>query len=262
MRKEHSVFKKPTDENIKIWHYVSFAQFVRLLDRKALFFTRVDRLEDKFEAMLPKHIFDPLLEAQVTEEQRHILEANKERILAYVEFLKKCAVVNCWHINDYESNFMWKLYLTGEEGVAIQSTYRRLSDSFNNYDENDVFIGVINYIDHEKKVLPLNNAYEPFVHKNISFEPEKELRVMLSKITRKELAKLPQNSVLKLGKPDFLEFPVNGVEAQIDLETLIEKVVVSPKTGKWFEEVVVSITKKYGLDKPVIPSLLSSYAKT
>ncbi|MBE3115958.1 hypothetical protein IMZ68_02015 [Candidatus Bathyarchaeota archaeon] len=142
---QHPVFKKPTDENIKIWRYMSFAEYVSLLDRKALYFTRVDRLEDKFEATLPKHIFDPLFEAQLTEEQRHIVESNKESILWYNELLKKDTVVNCWHINDYESDAMWKLYLKGEEGVTIQSTYRQLSDSFKNYNENDVFIGVMLY---------------------------------------------------------------------------------------------------------------------
>lgn len=78
--------------------------------------------------------------------------------------------MNCWHISDYESDAMWKLYLKGEEGIAIQSTYKQLSDSFNNYHENDVFIGVITYIDHEKDVIPWNNAYAPFVRKNKSFE--------------------------------------------------------------------------------------------
>lgn len=89
LRKEHPVFKKPADENIKIWRYLSFAKYVSLLDRKTLFFRRVDRLEDKFEATLPKHIFGPNLEAQVTEEQSHNLEIYKERILASNESLKK-----------------------------------------------------------------------------------------------------------------------------------------------------------------------------
>jgi hypothetical protein len=249
---QHPVFKKPIDENIKIWRYMSFAKYVSLLDRKALYFTRVDRLEDKFEATLPKHIFDPLLEAQVTREQRQTLETNKENILWYNELLKKHTVVNCWHINEYESDAMWKLYLKGEEGIAIQSTYRRLSDSFRNYNENDVFIGVISYIEHEKDVIPWNNAYEPFVYKNRSFEHEKELRVLLSKNIRVELAK---NNGLPLGN---LEFPANGIEAQIDLENLIEKVVISPKTEKWFEELVRSVTSKYGLDKTVTKSSLAT----
>ena len=248
VRKEHPVFKKPADENIKIWRYMSFATYVSLLDRKALFFTRVDRLEDKFEAKFPKNIFDPNFEAQATEEQRHNLEINKERILAYNELLKKETVVNCWCISDYETDAMWTRY---PKGIAIQSTYKRLSDSFNNYDENDVFIGVITYIDHEKDVIPWDNAYQPCVHKNRSFDYEKELRVVLSKDIRKELAK---NSGLPL---DNIEFPVNGVEAQIDLETLIEKVVISPKTEKWFEELVRSVTIKYGLDKAVTKSSLA-----
>ena len=252
---QHPVFKEPTDANIKIWRYMSFAKYVSLLDKRALFFTRVDQLEDKFEATYPKHIFDPKVEAQLTEEQRRILEINQEKLKQESEFTKKVIVVNCWHISEYESAAMWELYLKGTEGVAIQSTFKRLSDTFDNYNENDVYIGMINYIDYEKDVIPWNNIFQPLVHKNRSFDYEKELRVVLIKNIRLELAKAQERGYERI--VDSIEFPVNGIEAQIDLETLIETVVVSPKSKKWFEELVQSVTRKYGLNKAVIPSSLA-----
>jgi hypothetical protein len=52
--KEHQVFEKPTDENTRIWRYLDFTKFVSLLDRQALFFTRVDKLGDAFEGSSSK----------------------------------------------------------------------------------------------------------------------------------------------------------------------------------------------------------------
>jgi len=250
MRQENPAFLKPIDENIQIWHYMSFAEYASLLDRTALFFTRVDRLEDKFEGSLPKHTFDPLFEGQFTEEQYDNLEINKGRILAYSDFMKRATVVNCWHISNHESDAMWK----DKEGVAIQSTYKRLSDRFNNYQEYDWDIGVVNYIDHDTAKISWNNMYLPIVHKNIGFDYEKELRVVLSKNFEKELTKVTDK---KQNGVEFLEFPIDGIEAKIDLEALVEKVVASPRTGKWFEELVRSLTKKYEFDKPVVKSSLA-----
>ena len=51
---EHSAFESPTDENAQIWRYLDFTKFVDLLDRRALFFARVDELTDQFEGSLTK----------------------------------------------------------------------------------------------------------------------------------------------------------------------------------------------------------------
>lgn len=45
---------------------MSFSKYLSLLVKRTLFFTRVDRLEDKYEAKYPKHIFAPAYEAQLS----------------------------------------------------------------------------------------------------------------------------------------------------------------------------------------------------
>ena len=49
MYQKHPEFEEPSNENIKIWRYLDFTKFVSYLDRKALFFTRADKLDDRFE---------------------------------------------------------------------------------------------------------------------------------------------------------------------------------------------------------------------
>jgi hypothetical protein len=254
MIERHPVFKKPENENVKIWRYMSFPKYVSLLDKSALFFARVDQLEDKFEAKYPRHIFDPLDEAALTSEQRKIVAENKQTLLWYNDRLRRTSVVNCWHINDYESDAMWKAYLKGQEGVAIQSTYQRLVNSFSNYTENEVYIGLVSYIDHEKDLIPWQNALEPLVHKNKCFEHDKELRVVLLKDLNKEMQK---NNRQAPTETDILEFPSDGIYAKIDVDAMVEQVIISPKAEQWFDELVPSITEKYGLHKVITKSFLA-----
>jgi hypothetical protein len=86
--------------------------------------------------------------------------------------------LNSWHINEYESAAMWKLYLESDEGIAIQSTLGRLNKSLKDTKET-IFIGKIKYIDYEKESIPESNQYYPFLYKRKSFEYEKELRLFL-----------------------------------------------------------------------------------
>ena len=44
------------DSTAKIWRFMSIAELVSLLSKRALFFTRPDKLEDPFEGSLPKSV--------------------------------------------------------------------------------------------------------------------------------------------------------------------------------------------------------------
>ena len=44
----HEYMVKP-DEEQKVWRYLDFTKFLSLLDKNALFFSRIDRLTDKYE---------------------------------------------------------------------------------------------------------------------------------------------------------------------------------------------------------------------
>ena len=59
MHQEHPVFRKPDNENVTIWRYMDFPKFVSMIDRKGLFLTRVDILQDKFEGSLSEDYYPP-----------------------------------------------------------------------------------------------------------------------------------------------------------------------------------------------------------
>jgi len=54
-----------------------------------------------------------------------------------------------------------------------------------------------------------------------------------------------------------MNYEHDGAYIEVDIETLIEKVIVSPTAEPWFEELVKSVADHYGLKKPIVPSSLS-----
>lgn len=180
MYKEHRAFEKPNDENIKIWRYLDFTKLVSLLDKQALFFCRADKLLDPFEGSYSKANIQ--LRPKV---YKGILSEKVQTKLSDIyDYIRKCTIVNCWHISEHESAAMWKLYLKSDEGVAIQSTFKRLVESFNDY-LKDVYIGKVKYIDYKTDLIPEGNLFFPYLHKRKSFEYEHELRAIIGELPTK-----------------------------------------------------------------------------
>jgi len=63
--------------------------------------------------------------------------------------------VSCWHMNDTESDAMWKLYGGFGKNVCVQSTFRRLDESLHAHfpDAPYPLMGVVRYIDHAKDII-------------------------------------------------------------------------------------------------------------
>jgi hypothetical protein len=156
----------------------------------------------------------------------------------------KHTFVNCWHINDMQSDAMWKLYLHSNEGVAIRSTVGSLKESLIEK-EPDIFIGKIKYIRYSKDVIP-EGTLSPYFHKRKAFEHENELRAVIQKV------KLDSK-----GNPAFgIATNKSGLTIPIDIDKLIKRIVISPKCLQWQRELVISILDKYGINKPVYHSTL------
>ena len=163
---------KPENENIKIWRFLDFTKFVSVLDTKSLFFSRLDLLGDPFEGSYPKFIYD---------NKKHFKGIEKKLVnimLKKSSQFRRHFAVNCWHINEYESAGMWSLYLKNKDGVAIQTTFKGLADSYKKTKEY-ITIGQVNYIDYDQEGFSIGNVFHPIFHKRKSFEHEKELRATI-----------------------------------------------------------------------------------
>jgi hypothetical protein len=243
---DHPVFEKPGDLNVKLWRYMDFTKFVSILANETLFFTRSDKFRDKYDGELATFnkregisvYKNAYKDHDISEEIIQRLTLNS---VIFNKELRKSTTINCWHMNEYESAAMWDLYVKSNDGIAIQTTFNRLSESFNKTDKI-IYIGKVKYIDFDKEWIPEGNAYYPFVHKRKSFEHENEVRAIYSEFPNSEI-------------PSPFEI---GVNIPVDLDILIEKIYVSPDSPKWLYELVDKIIKKFGINKPVIHSDLYS----
>lgn len=226
MYKQHKYVYTPGDLNIKIWRYMDFTKFISMISRKTLFFVRTDFLEDPFEGSYTLK----------TIEQRP--EWIKNNYNYKPEKYKKFYFVNCWHMNDEESAAMWKIYTHNNEGIAIQSTIKRLIDCFSET-AMDIYIGKIEYIDYKKDSFKDLNTLHPFLFKRKSFEHEKEIR-----------------AIIHDPKPEIIID--NGVHIPVILEKLIDNIYLSPNSLKWFRDLVETMLIKYNITKKIILSDLES----
>jgi hypothetical protein len=244
----------------KIWRYMDFTKFVSALSKNALFFTRMDLLDDPFEGSLPKAFysnFKPFTKGNSTDKEIRKAKNSLDRTFSKLSKAnRKLVFINSWHVNEYESAAMWRLYIKSNEGIAFQSTFKRLSGSF--VQKENVGFGLINYVDdyNNEKIndfsgINLNMVRFPCMYKRNCFEYEKELRAVIFTSPVTEQAKKAYYSKLALrGIPE-------GLDIAVELPTLIEKIYVSPTAGKWFLELVSSVVEKYGFNIQVEPSSLA-----
>ena len=115
MYKEHPVFEKPENEDVKIWRYMDFTKFVSLLEKQALFFCRTDKLGDLFEGSYTKvnierrsAIYKKKLDSLPAQLQpfRDVIEREPKNYSGFLKMLRKHVYVNCWH-----KNTSFKVYL-------------------------------------------------------------------------------------------------------------------------------------------------------
>jgi hypothetical protein len=230
---QNKIFVAPDDPNIKIWRYMDFTKFVSMLEHKGLFFSRADCLGDRFEGSIPRA------------NERHQSEIAKDwspEDLEKLESLKdwrrkerQRMFINCWHINEDESAAMWRLYTKSDEAICIQSTFNRLHHCV----DEEVFIGLVRYIDYETDLIYVTNGFYPFVHKRKFFAYERELRAI----------------IWKPGS-DWDPLIEGGVWKQVELPDLIETVFVAPTSPSWFRELVEKMVERYSLARPVKQSSL------
>jgi hypothetical protein len=255
-QRDHGSFMEPDDPHIQIWRYMDFTKFVAMLEHGGLFFCRADKLGDPFEGSysLPSsnwrrefldRSMSELVQLGYTDEQ---IKAMVQSVLSdeseYYRWIRQWAMISCWHMNQFESAGMWRLYAKSNEAIAVQSRYRNLAECLG----DDVHLGVVHYIDYRNDLIPVGRLIEPFLYKRKSFEHEHELRAFffdpnMRSAEQGEMAQKAQN--------------VGGVWKTTALSRLIEKVYVAPDAAEWFRDLVERLVNRYGLDKPVIQSSLA-----
>lgn len=226
---------QPNNKEVKIWRYMDFTKFESLISSSKLYLSRSDIFEDTFEGSLPRKMYENRIEGFLKSGCKindYILISNSHMKL------KENIYINCWHLNNYESNAMWKLYTKSNESVAIQTTYSKLQNTL----DNEVFMGQVTYIDYENDTFNDIDILPLFMHKRKSFEHEKEVRII-----KIEPLKINEEYTDKISYEYFKKAPL-GINIDIDLN-IIDNIYINPSAPEWFCELVKEICIKYDLNE-------------
>ena len=229
-----------------LWRYMSFAKFCSLLDRKALFFSLVGDMEDRYEGF----IYPPI----PREEGDRLQQAERLGHKTLRE-MARAALISCWTESEHESSLMWEYY-AGPEGVAVRTTFQDLRYSIRSVAELPVTFGQVEYVDYRRKEVP-RFGWAPLFHKRMEYRGEAEVRAILPG------PPLPES----IPQPD-LEIPVirldpdvalqRGRYIPVNLEILVKEVVLPPKSAPWFAQAVKSVMRGLPIRPRVTRSAIES----
>ena len=221
--------KLPKDPNTVVWKYLDLSKFLDLLMSEKLFMSRSDKFEDQYEGTFSEPTFEEIKK----------LSIDNPDFLKYYKTHREKVAISSWHINEYESFAMWQIFTQNSEGLAIQSTIGRLQESLIPEINLKQYIGEVNYIDYKKEHIPFDDMFFPFLFKRKSFQYEGEVRI-----------------ITDIGESDI---KINdGLKINVDINQLIEKIYIHPKSENWYKNLVIQLVKQLGFDFTIEKSDLES----
>jgi len=127
MRIQHLKNLDESEFDRPLWRYLTFPKYISMLAYGALWFPKLNILQDKFEGRMPARVdtemraeherlkqnFHPSLHDQFDRMNQRNVDDGRE-----------LTAVSCWFLSSNESSKMWSAYTANCEGVAIKSTVR------------------------------------------------------------------------------------------------------------------------------------------
>jgi hypothetical protein len=253
------------DLNKTVWRYMPFSKFISMLTYQALWFPKLNILQDEYEGLMPastkheisreyqkyKDILPPELHSQIDGMAGKNEEDGRELIVA-----------NSWFFSEEESEAIWREY-ANSEGVAIKSTPKKLSENVLMLGDNNMcHMGTVKYVDHANHKMSKYEAAQAieraFIKDKEKFGHEQELRLATMSLKRMYCVGMngkPYTQQEVEGK-NMNNFENPGLYIGIKIDTLFDEVVVAPNAEDWLFSLVKRIIELYGIKVPVSKSRL------
>lgn len=186
-------------------------------------------------SQLADRIKDPMIETL------RDIECNQERmspeelengIRRFADFLvskiasmRKQLYVSCWHLGDWESEAMWRIYCGRGDGLAVVLPYERLRDSLT---YPNTHMGKVAYVDYNNlEQFQIADAFfSVALHKRKEFGHEEEVRIVHLDVLSSDDER-PQ-----------------ALDVSWDVESAIEAIVISPYAKSWYTDVVKGVVER------------------
>lgn len=239
-----------------LWRVLYFEKFCDIIINKKLFMSQPSSFQDPWELYPPnKWLEEEFWVSKIDSLDEKNLQNSFVRDIAknlalniqgMYEF-KDDYGISCWSEGQEEKEYLWRLYSSGRNSVAIKTTVQNLLKSFHN-SFNSVFLGKVDYIDYKSdqmqlysqsiyvmdqelsiKAIAADDQILPFMFKRKDFKHENEVRVI-----------------------KYWNQPNNEIDRQlsIDPNELINEVIISPFADDWF----INVVRNLILEKSIITS--------
>lgn len=209
----------------RLWRYLDYFKFEDLIKSGSLYYSRLDRFQDKLEGVSPFSCIKAIAsDLEKNEEQK------REAIRLYnirMERNREIGFASCWHINDGLNYNMWDSYgHKAADSIAIRATERKLCSVL----KKSGFPFLNEPVQYFEEPYFNQNAYWfPTMFKRKEFQSEQEFRSILFA------------HGISLG----------GIKIKIDLKDLIDRIYVHPNASKDFFKEIRKLVKAKGLQIPI-----------
>ncbi|MER9337212.1 DUF2971 domain-containing protein [Mesorhizobium sp. M0293] len=198
--------------NETLWKYFRLERFLSTLAESRLYFASANQFIDPFEGAVAVQLNVPPPDPRYAEME------SVER--AFFQ-LKRLTKISCWHRAAYESDAMWKLYAGEHKGIAICTTPDRMRAAFKpfrlkpEYGVEDLWGAPVQYVDLTQVRMRGVAMLDRFFFKHRAFEWEREYRLAIS---------------VRMAEEFGVRVPEHGILVDVDLPTLIERIVLGSTT--------------------------------
>ncbi|WP_158730022.1 MULTISPECIES: DUF2971 domain-containing protein [unclassified Flavobacterium] len=254
-----------------LWRYLDLHKFLSFVSKKSLFFTRLDKFEDKREGITTKHLYfrriknvienDPIFDSLREMITVDVLGSRMNIISKELETIQRFNFANCWLLSrdNFESAAMWSLY-SNPNSVAIKIPYKNFKKLLleNGFDNDGfgrrIICSSVNYKDFQNTNHIFNPDQEEIedsvFQKDVSFEHEKEFRMIL----REEPTDIPpieyhensNNEHMDKIHKSIYDYPGISLELK-NFEKYPFQVVHHPKSQDWAKTNIEAIIKQFNI---------------
>lgn len=209
-------------ENTKLYRYITFSQFVSLVEKRQVYLTRITNWNDPWEAALEKV---PTL-----------MDDGTPKLPLYSHHMDTFG--QCWTLKE-ESEAMWNIYSPNRDGVKIKTSASKI---FSIEGLTQGILAKVEYTDYKTIVVPENEKFGTMLLKRKAFEHEEEVRLLVNANFYQGVNYRDSNLCFDIDPIDF-----------------IEEIVVDPRANDWLVDAIKLYCKRVGFRFGVNKSDLLSF---
>ena len=228
-----------------IYKYMSFEQFVSMVEKNQLYLTRIDRWEDVYEGVLIKVLFNKLKEECFGNYQKiGIYNILEQRVFQSI-------YAQSWSTKEAESDAMWRIYSPNNIGVRIKVDCDKTRDRINTSIKCKGYIMKDFKVTYEDEIPYPNTALKDFIlddeimypikYKRVAFQHEDEYRFATCFFEEVKIVKGILRNIDRYGEidKDELQFGLKKDPLTISYDIClcdIKEVVLDPRAPKYHKE--------------------------